>query len=76
MGGRGLFNFIMGGFGGGGGADGWSAGGGGGGGYSGGSSGVKKSIPVGGGSYNAGIYQQNECCYKTAGHGQVTITFL
>ena len=30
----------------------------------------------GGGSYNAGKNQQSDCCYKTAGHGQVTITFI
>ena len=30
----------------------------------------------GGGSYNAGKNQQNECCYNTAGHGQVTITLI
>ena len=30
----------------------------------------------GGGSYNAGKNQQNECCYNTAGHGQVTITLM
>ena len=28
----------------------------------------------GGGSYNAGKNQQNECCYNAAGHGRVTIT--
>ena len=30
----------------------------------------------GGGSYNVGKNQQNECCYNNAGHGQVTITLL
>ena len=30
----------------------------------------------GGGSYNAGKNQQNECCYNTAGHGQVIITLI
>ena len=39
---------------------------------------IMKAIPVegGGGSYNAGKKQQNECCYNSAGHGQVTITFV
>ena len=64
-----------GGFGGGGGA-GW--GGGGGGGFSGGSSGkfVPDSCGGGGGSYNVGKDQQNDCCYNSAGHGLVTITLL
>ena len=30
----------------------------------------------GGGSYNDGNDQDNACCYSTAGHGQVTVTFL
>ena len=30
----------------------------------------------GGGSFNVGNNQQNECCYNNAGHGQVTITLL
>ena len=30
----------------------------------------------GGGSYNTGTNQQNDCCFNTAGHGQVTITLL
>ena len=40
--------------------------------------GIMRVIPVedGGGSYNTGKNQQNECCYKTAGHGQVTITLI
>ena len=64
-----------GGFGGGGGA---GFGGGGGGGYSGGSSGkyVDDSCGGGGGSYNDGKEQQNDCSYNTAGHGRVTITLL
>ena len=66
---------IYGGFGGGGGV---GFGGGGGGGYSGGSSGeyLADSCGGGGGSYNTGKNQINECCYKTAGHGQVTIIIL
>ncbi|XP_022809639.1 glycine-rich protein 2-like [Stylophora pistillata] len=78
---------IDGGFGGGGGGYEWyryrywyrrGGGGGGGGGYSGGSSGryVRDSCGGGGGSFNVGKNQQNECCYNTAGHGQVTITLL
>ena len=49
-----------------------------GGGYSGGGSreGVWDTRGGGGGSFNAGTNQQNECCHNTAGHGQVTITFL
>ena len=51
---------------------------GGGGGYSGGSGGANKDISCGGGggSFNNGTNQQNECCYNTAGHGKVIITFL
>ena len=51
---------------------------GGGGGYSGGSSGDARynSCGGGGGSYNDGNNQDNACCYRTAGHGQVTITLL
>ena len=33
-------------------------------------------VEVGEESYNAGKNQQNECCYNTAGHGQVTITLM
>ena len=49
-----------------------------GGGYSGGSGGANKNISCGGGggSFNNGTNQQNECCYNTAGHGKVIITFL
>lgn len=52
--------------------------GGGGGGYSGGSSGRDRgdSCGGGGGSYNTGTNQQNDCCFNTAGHGHVAITFL
>lgn len=51
-------------------------GGGGGGGFSGGSSGnySNESCGGGGGSYNVGKNQENYCCYKTSGHGQVTDT--
>ena len=51
---------------------------GGGGGYSGGSSGagVSDSCGGGGGSFNSGRDQQNECCYNSDGHGQVTVTLL
>ena len=51
---------------------------GGGGGYSGGSGGANKNISCGGGggSFNNGTNRHNECCYKTAGHGKVIITFL
>ncbi|XP_078381889.1 uncharacterized protein LOC144664619 isoform X9 [Oculina patagonica] len=78
VGGRAAWNNVVGGFGGGGGASGSGGGGGGGGGYSGGSSGENKhdSCGGGGGSYNVGKNQQNECCYRAAGHGQVTITLL
>ncbi|KAL9963328.1 hypothetical protein ACROYT_G032520 [Oculina patagonica] len=78
VGGRARGNNAVGGFGGGGGAYGSGGGAGGGGGYSGGSSGDNEndSCGGGGGSYNVGTNQQNECCYKTAGHGQVTITLL
>ncbi|XP_078381905.1 uncharacterized protein LOC144664627 isoform X2 [Oculina patagonica] len=78
LGGRARWYNADGGFGGGGGPYGGWGGGGGGGGYSGGSSGANKadSCGGGGGSYNVGKNQQNECCYKTAGHGQVTITLL
>ena len=34
------------------------------------------AVGVGVGSYNDGNNQDNECCYKTAGHCQVTITLL
>ena len=76
VGGRTRFNDTTGGFGGGGGAWGWGGGGGGGGGYSGGGSGKNliDSCGGGGGSFNAGNNQQNDCCYNSAGHGQVTIT--
>nr|XP_058947142.1 uncharacterized protein LOC131775063 [Pocillopora verrucosa] len=76
VGGRTRFNDTTGGFGGGGGAWGWGGGGGGGGGYSGGGSGkhLIDSCGGGGGSFNAGNNQQNDCCYNSAGHGQVTIT--
>ena len=69
---------AVGGFRGGGGAFGHGGGAGGGGGYSGGSSGDNEgdSCGGGGGSYNTGKNQQNECCYNTAGHGQVTITLI
>ena len=78
VGGRSLTNNIDGGFGGGAGPFGNGGGAGGGGGYSGGSSGDNESDSCGGGggSYNAGKNQLNECCYKTAGHGQVTITWF
>ncbi|XP_022807921.1 uncharacterized protein LOC111344916 [Stylophora pistillata] len=79
VGGRARYNDVDGGFGGGGGGGGWvESGGGGGGGYSGGSSGNGEfnSCGGGGGSYNDGNNQDNECCYNTAGHGQVIITFL
>ena len=48
------------------------------GGYSGGSGGETKDLSCGGGggSFNNGTNQQNECCYNTAGHGKVIITFL
>ena len=29
-----------------------------------------------GGSFNDGTSQQNECCYNSAGHGWVNITFV
>ncbi|XP_022801199.1 uncharacterized protein LOC111338912 isoform X2 [Stylophora pistillata] len=76
VGGRAKFNNAVGGFGGGGGAYGRGGGAGGGGGYSGGGSGdnVRNSCGGGGGSYNAGKNQQNECCYRSSGHGQVIIT--
>nr|XP_058969784.1 leukocyte tyrosine kinase receptor-like [Pocillopora verrucosa] len=80
VGGRSIYYNIVGGFGGGGGAfgRGKGGGGGGGGGYSGGSSGDgdHDSCGGGGGSYNDGNNQDNACCYRTAGHGQVTITLL
>ena len=43
-----------------------------------GSGGANKDISCGGGggSFNNGTNQQNECCYNTAGHGKVIITFL
>ncbi|XP_022810223.1 loricrin-like, partial [Stylophora pistillata] len=73
VGGRANVNNVVGGFGGGAGAYGNGGGGGGGGGYSGGSSGdnVRDSCGGGGGSYNAGKNQQNECCYRSSGHGQL-----
>ena len=76
VGGRTRYNDTTGGFGGGGGAWGWAGGGGGGGGYSGGGSGkdLDDSCGGGGGSFNAGNNQHNDCCYNSAGHGQVTIT--
>ena len=78
MGGRARTNSVVGGFGCGAGAPGSGGGAGGGGGYSGGSSGDDKpdSCGGGGGSYNVGTNQKNECCFKTAGHGHVTITLL
>ncbi|XP_078382013.1 uncharacterized protein LOC144664690 isoform X2 [Oculina patagonica] len=78
VGGRAKVNNVDGGFGGGGGARGRRGGGGGGGGYSGGGSGsdVWPSCGGGGGSFNNGTNQENDCCYNTAGHGNVTITFL
>ncbi|PFX14452.1 hypothetical protein AWC38_SpisGene21384 [Stylophora pistillata] len=77
VGGRARHNDVDGGFGGGGGACGGGKGGGGGG-YSGGGSGNNyfDSCGGGGGSYNGGNNQDNECCYNTAGHCQVIITFL
>ena len=64
VGGRTRYNDTTGGF------------GGGGGGYSGGGSGkdLGDSCGGGGGSFNAGNNQHNDCCYNSAGHGQVTIT--
>ena len=43
-----------------------------------GSGGVNKDISCGGGggSFNHGTNQQNECCYNSAGHGRVIITFF
>ncbi|XP_078381971.1 uncharacterized protein LOC144664667 isoform X3 [Oculina patagonica] len=78
VGGRAVYYNANGGFGGGGGGDGWGGGGGGGGGYSGGSSGNDGSDTCagGGGSYNVGENQGKDCCYNTAGHGNVTIVFL
>ena len=79
-GGRSVHFNVDGGFGGGGGAYGGAYGGGagGGGGYSGGDSGVNYMDSCGGegGSFNTRQNQQNECCYNTNGHGQVTITLL
>ncbi|XP_015747665.1 PREDICTED: uncharacterized protein LOC107327444 isoform X2 [Acropora digitifera] len=78
VGGRAYYN-GHGGFGGGAGAFGdWGGGAGGAGGYSGGGSGenILDSCGGGGGSYNAGKYKQSYCCYNTAGHGKVIITFL
>ena len=39
---------------------------------------VLMKIPLsgGGGSFNSGTNQENECCYNTAGNGKVTITFI
>ena len=78
VGGRSRYYDVDGGFGGGGGPYGRARAGGGGGGYSGGSSGnvTSDSCGGGGGSYNVGTNQQNECCFNTAGHGNVTITKL
>ena len=78
VGGRAWYYNAVGGFVAGGGAYGDGRGAEGGGGYSGESSGENKydSCGGGGGSYNAGKNQQNECCYYTAGHGQVTITLM
>ncbi|XP_078382111.1 uncharacterized protein LOC144664777 [Oculina patagonica] len=78
VGGRTPANKAVGGFGGGGAAYGGSGGAGGGGGYSGGSSGDDEADSCGGGgaSYNSGTNQQNDCCYNTAGHGNVIITSL
>ena len=66
------------GFGGGGGLHTVNKGPGGGGGYTGGSGGANDDISCGGGggSFNNGTNQQNECCYNSAGHGWVNITFL
>ena len=36
----------------------------------------RNSCGGGGGSYNVGKYQQNDCCYRSNGHGQVIITLL
>ncbi|CAH3150626.1 unnamed protein product [Pocillopora meandrina] len=78
VGGKAMMKSADGGFGGGAGGYGWSGGAGGGGGYSGGSSGSHSwnSCGGGGGSYNVGKYQQNDCCYRSNGHGQVIITLL
>nr|XP_058940498.1 loricrin-like [Pocillopora verrucosa] len=78
VGGKAKMKSADGGFGGGAGGYGWSGGAGGGGGYSGGSSGNHSwnSCGGGGGSYNVGKYQQNDCCYRSNGHGQVIITLL
>ncbi|CAH3138252.1 unnamed protein product, partial [Pocillopora meandrina] len=67
-----------GGFGGGGGFCTPRKGPGGGGGYSGGSGGANEHISCGGGggSFNNGTSQCNECCYNSAGHGWVNITFF
>ncbi|CAH3138251.1 unnamed protein product, partial [Pocillopora meandrina] len=67
-----------GGFGGGGGFCALGKGPGGGGGYSGGSGGANEHISCGGGggSFNNGTSQCNECCYNSAGHGWVNITFF
>ncbi|XP_066021204.1 ALK tyrosine kinase receptor-like [Pocillopora verrucosa] len=67
-----------GGFGGGGGFCTPGKGPGGGGGYSGGSGGANEHISCGGGggSFNNGTSQFNECCYNSAGHGWVNITFF
>ncbi|PFX23215.1 Neurogenic locus Notch protein [Stylophora pistillata] len=67
-----------GGFGGGGGFRSFNRGPGGGGGYSGGRGGSNEHISCGGGggSFNNGTNQQNECCYNSAGHGWVHVTFL
>ncbi|XP_020621277.1 glycine-rich protein DOT1-like [Orbicella faveolata] len=78
VGGRARHNNAVRGFGGGAGAPGIVGAAGGDGGYSGGGSGDDKpdSCGGGGGSYNAGTDQQNECCFKTTGHGHVNVTLL
>ncbi|XP_066021196.1 uncharacterized protein [Pocillopora verrucosa] len=70
--------YWWGGFGGGGGLCAPGKGPGGGGGYSGGSGGANEHISCGGGggSFNDGTSQFNECCYNSAGHGWVNITFF
>ena len=70
-----IYNAV-GGFRGGGGAFGHGGGAGGGGGYLLWGKQRGDSCGRGGGSYNTGKNQQNECCYNTAGHGQVTITLI
>ncbi|XP_066020906.1 uncharacterized protein [Pocillopora verrucosa] len=74
----GVGGMNWGGFGGGGGFCPGGKGPGGGGGYSGGSGGANEHISCGGGggSFNNGTSQCNECCYNSAGHGWVNITFF